>query len=145
MHVFIESAQRTPNRQAVSATPSLNAVLIIRVIIDFTVLCIVLHTVHRNFQKCNFWWTHSACLGPSIAAISHTISAHKVLHQRVRLWQRNVYLRFNHSYWIFAHGWFSVSSDANPTAATKCGRISDLSRMNKATQMGWLGWCVFRG
>ena len=78
MHVFIESAQRTPTGQAVSATPSLNAVLIIRVIIDSTVLCIVLHTVHRNFQKCNFWWTHSACLGPSIAAIPHTISAHKV-------------------------------------------------------------------
>ena len=34
MHVFIESAQRTPTRQAISATPSLNAVLIIRVIID---------------------------------------------------------------------------------------------------------------
>ena len=54
MHEFIESAQRTPTRQAVSATPSLNAVLIIRVIIDHvdsTVLCIVLHTIHRNFQK----------------------------------------------------------------------------------------------
>ena len=51
MHEFIESAQRTPTRQAGSATPSLNAVLIIRVIIDSTVLCIVLHTVHRNFQK----------------------------------------------------------------------------------------------
>ena len=80
MHVFIESAQRTPTREAVSATPSLNAVVIIRVIIDSTALCIVLHTVHRKFQKCNFWWTHSACLGPSIAAIFHTISAHKVLH-----------------------------------------------------------------
>ena len=53
---------------------------IIRVIIDSTVLCIVLHTVHTNFQKCNFWWTHSACLRPSIADISHTISAHKVSH-----------------------------------------------------------------
>ena len=42
----------------------LNAVLIIHVIIDSTVLCIVLHTVHRNFQKCNFWWMHSACFGP---------------------------------------------------------------------------------
>ena len=51
MYVFIESAQRTTTRQAVSATPSQNAVLIIRVIIDSTVLCIVLHTVHRNFQK----------------------------------------------------------------------------------------------
>ena len=51
MHEFIESAQRTPTRQAVSATPSLNAVLIIRVIIVSTVLCIVLYTVHRNFQK----------------------------------------------------------------------------------------------
>ena len=60
MHIFIESAQRTPTRQAVSA---INAVLIIRVIIDSTVLCIVQHTVHRNFQKCNFWWTHSVCLG----------------------------------------------------------------------------------
>ena len=78
MHVFIESAQRTLARQAVSATHSLNAGLIIRVIIDSTVLCIVLHTVHRNDQKCNFWWTHSACLGPSIVVISHTISAHKV-------------------------------------------------------------------
>ena len=36
MHIFTESAQRTPTRQAVSATPSLNAVLIIRVIIDST-------------------------------------------------------------------------------------------------------------
>ena len=80
LQVFIELAQRTPTRQAVSATPSLNAVLIIRVIIDSTVLCIVLYTVHRNFQKCNFWWKHSACLGPSIAAISHTISAHKRSH-----------------------------------------------------------------
>ena len=52
MHVFNESAQRTPTRQAVSATPNLNAVLIIRVIIDSTVLCIVLNTVHRNFHKC---------------------------------------------------------------------------------------------
>ena len=51
MYEFIESAQRTLTRQAVSATPSLNAVLIIRVIIDSTVLCIVLHTVHRYFQK----------------------------------------------------------------------------------------------
>ena len=34
MHVFIESAQRTPTQQAVSATPSLNAVLIIHGIID---------------------------------------------------------------------------------------------------------------
>ena len=58
----------------------LNAVLIICVITDSTVLCVVLHTVHRNFQKCNFWWMHSACFGPSIAAISHTISAHKVSH-----------------------------------------------------------------
>ena len=142
MHVFIESAQRTPTRQAVSATPSagvlncfglcatinlwmrsevpqmyiflnvsyyflcfwtpfkchkercdvalmplfekawpsLNAVVIAGVIIDSTVLGIVLHTVHNYFQKCNFWWTHSACLGPFIAAISHTISAHKVSH-----------------------------------------------------------------
>ena len=31
-------------------------------------------------QKCNFWWTHFACFGPSIAAISYTISAHKVSH-----------------------------------------------------------------
>ena len=29
----------------------INAVLIIRVIIDSTVLCVVLNTVHRNFQK----------------------------------------------------------------------------------------------
>ena len=34
MHVFIESAQRPPTREAVSATPSLNAMIIIRVIID---------------------------------------------------------------------------------------------------------------
>ena len=54
MHVFIESAQRTPTGQAVSATPALNAVLIIRVIIDSTVLCIVLHTVHRNFKSATF-------------------------------------------------------------------------------------------
>ena len=53
---------------------------IIRVIIDSTVVCIVLQTVHTNFQNCNFWWTYSACLRPSIADISHTISAHKVSH-----------------------------------------------------------------
>ena len=58
----------------------LNTVLIIRVIIDSTVLSVVQHTAHRNFQKCNFWWTHLACFGPSIVDISHTISAHKVSH-----------------------------------------------------------------
>ena len=78
MHLFIESAQRTLTQQVVSATPSLNTVLIIYAIIDSTVLCIVLHTVHRIFQKCNFWWTHLACLGPSIENISHTISVHKI-------------------------------------------------------------------
>ena len=51
MHVVIESAQKTPTRQAVFATPSLNAVLIIHVIIDSTVLCIVPHTVHVKIFK----------------------------------------------------------------------------------------------
>ena len=34
-----------------------------------------------------------ACFGFSIAAISYTISTHKASHQRVRIWQQNVYFR----------------------------------------------------
>ena len=59
MHVFIESAQRTPTRQAVSATHKCCAHHPCFHCFHSALLYVVLHTVHRNFQKCNFWWMHS--------------------------------------------------------------------------------------
>ena len=105
MHEFTESAQRTPTRQAVSATPSLNAVLIIRVIIDSTVLCIVLHTVHRNFQKVQLLVNAFGVFGAFYRG-HFSYDFHKQGVTLDTFWQQNVYFRFNHSYWIFAHGWF---------------------------------------
>ena len=60
MHEFTESAQRTPTRQAVSATPSLNAVLIIRVIIDSTASSDTLERMRTPVRHISYDIRHTA-------------------------------------------------------------------------------------